>query len=111
MVCQSRYQFTAGNATIYTLSKYCGAVPGKYKITIVKREITPSKIASPNLAKDPTGYVKAVEAAVKEVRDAFDLINPKLGSVSTTTEEIEIVAGKNNKTIEVGKPVRIKIGK
>jgi hypothetical protein len=102
---------SAGNAAIYTLSKYRGAVPGKYKITVVKRESTPSKIVVPDPAKDSAGYAKAVEAAAKEVREAFDLIDPKFGSAKTTTEEIEIVAGKNSKTIEVGKPVRIKIGK
>ncbi|MDR2755496.1 MAG: YbfJ family protein [Planctomycetaceae bacterium] len=102
---------SAGNATIYTQSKYRGAVPGKYKITIVKRETTPSTIVFPNPEKDSTGYANAVDAAAKEVRDSFDLIEPKFSSVNTTTEELEIVTGKNYKTIEVGKPVRIKIGK
>jgi hypothetical protein len=102
---------SAGNAIIYTQSKYRGAVPGKYKITVVKRETTPSAVVFPDAEKDPTGYANAVDAAAKEVRDSFDLIDPKLSSVNTTTEEIEIVTGKNNKTIEVGKPVRIKIGK
>jgi hypothetical protein len=102
---------SAGNAVIYTQSKYRGAVPGKYKITIVKRETTPSAIVFPDAEKDPNGYANAVDATAKEVRDSFDLIDPKWSSVNTTTEEIEIVTGKNNKTIEVGKPVRIKISK
>ncbi|MDR2704928.1 MAG: hypothetical protein LBC02_04035 [Planctomycetaceae bacterium] len=102
---------SAGNAVIYTQSKYRGAVPGKYKITVVKRETTPSSIVFPDPEKDPNGYANAVDAAAKEVRDSFDLIDPKLSSVNTTPEEIEIVTGKNNKIIEVGKPVRIKIGK
>jgi hypothetical protein len=102
---------STGNAVIYTQSKYRGAVPGKYKITVVKRETTPSSIVFPDAKKDPTGYANAVDAAEKEILDSFDLIDPKLSSVNTTTEEIEIVTGKNNKTIDVGKPVRIKIGK
>ncbi|MDR2115945.1 MAG: carboxypeptidase-like regulatory domain-containing protein [Planctomycetaceae bacterium] len=101
---------SAGNAVIYTISKYRGAVPGKYKITVAKRETMPSSIVFPDQRNDPNGYAKAVAAAAEEVRDSFDLIDPKLGSVNTTPEEIEIVTGKNNKTIEVGKPVRIKIG-
>jgi hypothetical protein len=102
---------SSGNAIIYTQSKYRGAVTGKYKITIVKRETTPSTVVFPDAEKDPNGYANAVDAAAKEVRDSFDLIDPKFNSVNTTPEEIEIVTGKNHKTIEAGKLVRIKIGK
>ncbi|MDR1383480.1 MAG: hypothetical protein LBJ67_06500 [Planctomycetaceae bacterium] len=97
---------TQGNATLLTQGQYPGTATGKYKVTVSKREITQSKITIPDPNTDPTGHVKALEQANKEALE-FNLVDLKYSSANTTPEEIEITSAKNEKTIDVGKTVRI----
>jgi hypothetical protein len=102
-----------GAAQIMTQGQYPGAIPGKYKILVTKRYSDPSKITFPDPNVDPAGYTKAMEESAKnvEVLNSYNLIDPKYASAEATPEEIEIVAGSNTKTIDVGKAVKIKIEK
>jgi hypothetical protein len=98
-----------GVAVMMTQGQYNGTVPGKYKILVRKQETTPSTIVLPDPGKDSAGYAKALELRNKEVRESFNLIDLKYSSVDSTPEEIEIIADKNEKTVDVGKSVKIKI--
>ncbi|MDR1959466.1 MAG: carboxypeptidase-like regulatory domain-containing protein [Planctomycetaceae bacterium] len=100
-----------GAAVLMTQGQYPGVVPGRYKILVTKRDTAPSTVVIPDPDIDPAGYSKALEQANKEVLESFDLIDPKYASVDAAPEEIEIIAGKNEKTIDVGKAVRIKTGR
>lgn len=100
-----------GVTQIRTHGKYDGLVPGKYKITVTKRYTTPSSVTIPDANKDSAGYTKAMELISKEKLDSFDLVDPKFSTLKGSPEEIEIVAGKNIKTIDVGAACRQKIEK
>ncbi|MDR3197562.1 MAG: hypothetical protein LBU34_06785, partial [Planctomycetaceae bacterium] len=73
------------------------------------QETAPSAIVLPDPDKDPAGYAKAMELINHEVRESFNLVDLKYSSVDSTPEEIEIIADKNEKTVDVGKSVKIKI--
>jgi hypothetical protein len=97
----------SGNAVIKTLSKYKGAASGKYLITIVKQYAEPNKTQAPNPATDPEGYGKYLDEIRRKPADAWDLIDPRY-STGKSPESIEVVKGRNKKTIEVGAAVKIK---
>jgi len=100
---------TTGNASLKTLNQYEGVVPGKYRIIITKRESDKSRFTSPpDQATDPQGYAKFMQDSAREKLDNYDLIDPKFGKISADTEMIDVVEGKNEKTIDVGKAVRQK---
>ena len=96
-----------GIAAVLTSGQYLGAVPGKYKVIITKRESEKSGLTAPDPNADPQGYAKYMEESKKLKLATYDLIDPKY-SKGTTPEEIEIVQGKNEKTIDVGEAVRVK---
>lgn len=98
-----------GVVVLRTQGKYDGMVPGKYKVTVTKRYTTPSSVTFPDPDTDPAGYNKALELSEKEKLDSFDLVDPKFAKPKDSPEEMEIVAGKNEKTIDVGAAVRVKI--
>jgi hypothetical protein len=97
----------SGVAKIATKGSYAGAVPGKYKIIITLVENEPSKLVKPDVS-DRAAYGKWLEESAQEKPASFDLVDTKYGDFQSTPEEIEIVAGSNTKTVEVGAPVRIK---
>ncbi|MDR2170163.1 MAG: carboxypeptidase-like regulatory domain-containing protein, partial [Planctomycetaceae bacterium] len=98
----------SGVAVLTTQGQYSGVAPGKYKILVTKREVTSAEIAIPDPNADPEGYSKALEKA-NATRQEFDLVDPIFVKVETTPEQIEITKGKNEKTIDVGKAVKIEI--
>ncbi|MDR2171025.1 MAG: hypothetical protein LBP59_12855, partial [Planctomycetaceae bacterium] len=73
-----------------------------------KREVTSAEVAIPDPNADPEGYSKALEKA-NATRQEFDLVDPIFAKVETAPEQIEITKGKNEKTIDVGKAVKIEI--
>jgi hypothetical protein len=99
---------TRGVAELRTQGQYAGVVVGKYKILVSKREVVSNNIAIPDPQTDPEGYSKALEKA-NSVMKEFDLVDPKFATVETTPEEIEIIANKNQKNIDVGKAVKIDV--
>jgi len=97
-----------GKASLLTLTKYDGVVPGKYYVIVTKNESDKSKITPPDPETDPQGYAKYMDESGKEQLASYDLIDPKFGKISPTAETVDVVAGKNEKTIDVGKAVRQK---
>ncbi|MDR1269970.1 MAG: hypothetical protein LBK82_10625, partial [Planctomycetaceae bacterium] len=66
-----------------------------------------SKLIKPDVS-DRAAYGKWLQESAQEHLTSFDLVDTKYGDFQSTPEEIEIVAGSNTKTVEVGAPVRIK---
>ena len=97
-----------GKASLLTLTKYDGVVPGKYYVIVTKRESDVSKFEQPDPETDPEGYAKYMQESLKEQVPSYDLIDPKFSKISPTAETIDVVEGKNEKTIDVGKAVRQK---
>ena len=79
----------AGNVSPVTHGKYPGVPAGKYKVCVFKVESVPK----PEPARP----------------DEFDLVDIKLKSPATTTLILEVTPGKNNVTLDVGKPIRQRI--
>ena len=78
----------AGKAVLTTNGLHRGAPAGKYKITVRKM---------------------VVLARTEETLKRADVIDPLLQKAETTTLEIEIAKGDNEKTLEVGKAVSVPI--
>ena len=97
----------AGKAEVRVQGTYAGAVPGKYYILITKSETDPSKLVAPNPDTDPQGYSRYMEESAKEVLNSYSLIDAKYGRISADAETLEVIAGKNEKTVDVGAAVRI----
>jgi len=98
-----------GKAVLQTLNRYDGVAPGKYYVIVTKRELdTNADITPPDPATDPQGYSKFIEESARIRVPSYDLIDPKYGRISPTGETIDVVAGKNEKSIDVGKAVRQK---
>ena len=86
-----------GVAKIYTHGKFEGAPSGKYKVTVTKTitEGGPTE-ADLNNPSYSGGYGKQ-----------YDVIDKKFRSAETTTLEIDVAPGKNTKTLDVEKAVKV----
>lgn len=89
----------AGKAVVFTMDKYQGAVPGKYKVTVTKTEIDAPK--SQGLSSDET-------IGKNTSLGGYDLVEGKYGNVMTTPLEIEVVKGTVEYPVDAGKVVRIR---
>ncbi|MDR3233155.1 MAG: hypothetical protein LBT46_05760 [Planctomycetaceae bacterium] len=85
---------SSGNAVIKVLARYAGAVPGNYKVAVEK------------LITERAGQPPA-DRSSKEYSDWLN--NPRVWnavdekySIVNTQEMLEVVAGKNAKTLDVG---------
>ena len=96
----------SGNAALKTLTKYDGVVPGKYYVIIKKLWVDADKKV-PDKETDPAGYEKWLVESAKETLAGYDLVDLKFSKISPDAETIEVTAGKNEKSIDVGKAVRI----
>ena len=96
----------SGNAAIKTLTKYDGVVPGKYYVIIKKLSVDEIKKA-PDKETDPAGYEKWLVESAKETFAGYDLVDPKFAKISPNAETIEVIEGKNEKSIDIGKAVKI----
>ncbi|MDR3232274.1 MAG: hypothetical protein LBT46_01170 [Planctomycetaceae bacterium] len=91
---------SSGNAVVKVLARYAGAVPGNYKVAVEK------------LITERTGQPPA-DRSSREYSDWLN--NPRVWnsvdakySIVNTQETLEVVAGKNAKTIDVGSSVPYK---
>jgi hypothetical protein len=97
----------SGKAAFKTAGEYKGVVPGKYYAIVSKCEVLEKAIAV------TTGQSVEMNAGLgsgsteSRVISGYDLIDPKFSQFSSQAETIEVQAGKNEKTIEVGPAVRI----
>jgi hypothetical protein len=89
----------SGEATIVTFGKYKGAVPGNYKVLISKiinerdESKRPADINSQEFQKWYSGAT------------VIQLVNLRFTDDSTP-EQMEVIKGKNKKTIDVGAEIR-----
>ena len=97
----------SGNAALKTLTKYDGVVPGKYYVIIKKLSTEGTKKQAPDKETDPAGYAKFLAESAKDTFAGYDLVDPKFSKISPTAETIEVVEGKNEKSIDIGKAVKI----
>jgi len=96
-----------GVAVIRTNAQYPGAAAGKYRITVEKYEPEQSRLGPPP-APDTPAYARWEERVANEDLGQYSLIEVIYASPETPLE-IEVGRGTNDKTIDVGKPVRIKL--
>lgn len=90
---------SSGNVTLSTLGNQPGVVAGKFTVTIAKTDADP-----------PIPFEGEMTKAQQEAdakRKVYDLVDPKYASPKTSGLEIDVTSGKNAKTFDVGKAVRV----
>ena len=97
---------SGGIAVMHTNSQYQGVPTGKYRIIVDKIETEPSKLGPPPSVDSP-GYEAWAQKNADEKLAQYILVET-IYSSSQTPHEIEVGKGTNNKTIDVGKAVKIK---
>ncbi len=96
----------SGKALLYTMDRFKGAVPGKYKVIVSKTEFEPGD-SVPGLrpGEMPTPeMVKGLRLAAN-----FYVVEERYGNEETTPLVIDVAGGMRTHTVDVGKAVRIKI--
>jgi hypothetical protein len=88
-----------GKAAVFTLDRYKGAVPGKYKVVVSKTE---TESRGP-VSSDDVAAGRSTSLA------SFDLVEEKYGNPITTPLEIEVVKGTVGYPVDAGKAVRNKL--
>ena len=98
---------TSGKATVYTLDRHKGAVPGKYKVIVSKEEYDSGDPLPPEYRQGqpvPPEVLRGLRPVA-----SYNLVEAQYGSETTTPLEIEVSKGTRTHTVDVGKAVRIKI--
>jgi hypothetical protein len=92
-----------------TNGMYEGVAAGKFKVCIRKVEREREKIDIPPEPTDPAEKYAWRQKYIDRVPPPkeYDLVEKKYSDLKTTPLEIEIVAGQNEFSLDVGKPVRI----
>jgi len=94
-----------GEVVLRTHGQYTGVPLGKYVITVTKQEFTQSSL--PETAPlDPGEYAEWQRKKEEEVLPVYDLVNPTLGSQTTSTLTIEITKESKSETIDCGSAIR-----
>jgi len=97
----------SGRAIIYSMDRFRGAVPGKYKVVVTKTE----QETVAELSSEERVRLQSQGLPIPEPTPAnFSLVEEEYGDVSTTPHEIEVARGNPSHTIDVGKAVRIRVG-
>jgi uncharacterized lipoprotein YajG len=97
-----------GVCTLKTLGKFNGAPVGKYKITVIKTTTTPSETSKLPVPTDQQAQEEYYAKIQKEEKH-YNHVNLKYQLPTTTDLEIEIIAGKNEKTFDVGEAIKEEI--
>ena len=88
-----------GKAIVFTMDRYKGAVPGKYKVLVSKTEMDQSK-----------GPVSSDEAATRSTSlGGYYLVDEKYGNPITSPLDIEVVKGTVEYTVDAGTAVKIRM--
>ena len=96
----------SGKATFFTMDRFKGAVPGKYKVIVNKTEDDPGEPLPPEYQRGqpvPPEVLRGLRPAA-----SYYLVEEQYRS-ETTTLEIEVSKGTQSHTVDVGTAVRIKI--
>jgi len=91
----------SGKATVYTMDRYKGAVPGKYKVAVNKSETEEVPPAG-------SEAYRRIESRGGSL-DSFNLVEEQYGDAQTTPLEIEVKRGMPTHMVDVGEAVRVKI--
>ncbi|MDR1480071.1 MAG: carboxypeptidase-like regulatory domain-containing protein [Planctomycetaceae bacterium] len=95
----------SGVCTLKTQGKYNGAPAGKYKIIVSKTEKIESETAKQPVPQDSKA-AEAYYAKISSEEKFYDYVDLKYKSPNTSGLEIEITAGKNEQTFDVGKSIK-----
>lgn len=90
-----------GSVVFYTLGQYPGVPAGQYKIVVNKTDRDPTTFVGEFTEERQDEYEKA-----EAKRKSYRLVERDYSDPAKTPLEIEITAGKNEKTFDVGKAVR-----
>jgi hypothetical protein len=93
-----------GVCTLKTLGKFDGAPVGKYKVTVEKTTIKESETAKQPVPTDPQA-LNEYYAKIANEEKHYNNVNLKYKLPTTTDLEIEINAGKNENTFDVGEAI------
>jgi hypothetical protein len=106
----------SGRATMQTNGMYAGAPEGTYQVVIVKQDVEGgadpyADAPDPNVDREAyqawySQNAQRIAAASRQQRMVYDLLDPKFGSLSTTTLELTVVPGRNQVTFDVGAAIR-----
>ncbi|MDR1493503.1 MAG: hypothetical protein LBT05_12380 [Planctomycetaceae bacterium] len=94
-----------GVCILKTQGKYNGALAGKYKVIVTKSEKTESETAKQPVPQDSKA-AEAYYAKISSEEKFYDYVDLKYKSPDTSDLEIEITAGKNEQTFDVGKAIK-----
>ena len=93
----------SGRATIFTLDRFRGAVPGRYRVIV-------SKVETETLTLTPEERMAMRQQGPRSSSlPSFNLVAEEFGNANTTPLEIEAVRGTPTHTVDVGEAVRIQI--
>ena len=106
-----------GVAIIYARPDFKGAVAGKYKLVITKKEIETR--AGAGAARNPNVPTHAEDGSPiawtgnegPRIMEEWTLIDPKYTKLETTPLEIEVTPQGCTESFDLGKAVREKLGK
>lgn len=98
---------SSGVAVMRTNNQYDGAAAGTYRIVVEKIETEPSRLGAPPPADSPE-YEAWADKSANENLAQYALVEATYSS-SKTPHEIEVAKGSNEKTVDVGKAVKIKM--
>ena len=96
-----------GVAVMQTNAQYPGAAAGKYRIVVEKTETEPSKLGPPPPADSPEYETRSMKNASEDLVQ-YTLVETVYSS-SKTPHEIDVGKGASEKTIDVGKAVKVKM--
>jgi hypothetical protein len=97
-----------GVCTLKTLGKFNGAPVGKYKVIVERIFVKESETAKQPVPTDQQAQ-EEYYAKIGNEEKRYDNVNLKYKLPTTTDLEIEIIAGKNEKTFDVGKAINEEI--
>lgn len=100
---------TTGTAVLSTNGRYPGAPLGKYKILVSKRiteRVGPKPPTDDELSPEYQAWSMMNSGAMVPPTDLVEL---QYGDAEKTPLEIEVVKGTNELTVDVGKPVKIRM--
>ena len=98
-----------GTANVLTNGRYHGAPEGTYKIRVYKAVKGASRFGPPP-PEDSPDYQAWIERSGDEVIPEYLVVEPQYNDAQKTPHEIEVKKkGPNKITVDVGKPVKIRI--
>jgi hypothetical protein len=99
----------SGKMTAYTLDRYKGAVPGKYKVAVSKTEQDAPSGPELSFEERQKMILQGQTPPEAPMPASYNLVEVQYADVTTTPLEIEVKKGSPSHKVDVGKAVRVKI--